>query len=165
VRRLIPLFFFFPRTSNSDNKIQSEMERCDHVEIYPVVGGGLLAGSSIGNVWLRPAESGVDAIQHSLYQFIPVALPTPFLSFLSFRSLICPLCLFTLGNLVLFALLRVYALFCFGISYTLFVLNLYSLFNRILIHFFFFYFGVFQYSNFHPLSFYLPKFLPTLQPP
>lgn len=49
---------------------------------YQVVEESLLAGSSIGMCWLRPPESGVDLGYTHLYQFIPVALPTPFLSFL-----------------------------------------------------------------------------------
>lgn len=74
---------------------------------YQVVEGSLLTGSSIGMCWLRPPESGVDLGYTHLYQFNPVALPTPFLSFLFFTSLICPfilhLCALS-NNLDLFAL-------------------------------------------------------------
>lgn len=77
---------------------------------YQVVEGSLLAGSSIGMCWLRPPESGVDLGYTHLYQFIPVALPTPFFSFLFyfFDLSIYPLSLCTLETIWTCLLLRVY---------------------------------------------------------
>lgn len=92
VRRRIyppPPLFFFPELQM---QMQVRIGNGKDVTMsrYQVVEGSLLTGSSIGMCWLRPPESGVDLGYTHLYQFIPVALPTPFLSFLFFTSLICP---------------------------------------------------------------------------
>lgn len=122
---------------------------------YQVVEGSLLAGSSIGMCWLRPPESGVDLGYTHLYQFIPVALPTPFFSFLFyfFDLSIYPLSLCTLETIWTCLLLRVYwnsphtgfaTLGDFILYNSLFKKIIFS-FIRIIIHLF-----GFKYSNFHP---------------
>lgn len=82
VRRIIPPPFF------PELQVQMQVQIGNGKDVtmsrYQVVEGSLLAGSSMGMCWLRPPESGVDLGYTHLYQFIPVALPTPFLSFLFF---------------------------------------------------------------------------------